>query len=128
MFGLIHMIPQQVLNAALLGLVLGLIAVRSRSIVPGMAFHFAFNGLELSRNRFGVEIPTGGAWGWFFRVDGGLQYQPALLALAAPVAIVLIGLLLRRPRDDDALMPTLTTEEFALTYLAPGRPRPRADG
>ncbi len=39
------MIPQQVFNAALLGLVLGLLAIYSRSLFPAMIFHFLNNAL-----------------------------------------------------------------------------------
>jgi len=90
-FGIIHMIPQQVLNASLLGLVLGLIAVRTRSLFPGIAFHFAYNGLELVRNKFGSQIPQGGLWDWFFLVESdGLRYQPALLGLCLAVSVAIL--------------------------------------
>ncbi|QDT39555.1 ABC transporter permease subunit/CPBP intramembrane protease [Stratiformator vulcanicus] len=46
-FGLIHMIPQQVFNASLLGLLLGWIAIRSKSLLPGILFHFIWNGTEV---------------------------------------------------------------------------------
>ena len=45
LFGVMHMIPQQVFNAALLGLVLGLLVVKSGSILPAMLFHFVNNAL-----------------------------------------------------------------------------------
>ncbi len=45
LFGVMHMIPQQVFNASLLGLVLGLLAVKSGSIFPAMVFHFMNNTL-----------------------------------------------------------------------------------
>ena len=67
-FGLIHMLPAQVFNATLLGLVLGLLAVRSRSLLPGIVFHFIYNGLQAARLRVpeGLSDPTGGL---LFRVD-----------------------------------------------------------
>ncbi|MBI1347583.1 ABC transporter permease subunit [bacterium] len=92
-FGIIHMIPQQVLNASLLGLVLGLVAVRTRSLFPGIAFHFAYNGLELVRNKYGGHVPQGGLWDWFFLVDSdGLRYQPALLGLCFATAVLILVL------------------------------------
>jgi sodium transport system permease protein len=100
-FGIMHMIPQQVLNASLLGLVLGLIAVRSRSLWPGILFHLLYNGLELSRNRWGTEMPTAGPWGWLFRFapdEGGLRYEPLLWTLAGLAACVLLTVL-ARPRE-----------------------------
>uniref|UniRef100_A0A7C2JY58 CPBP family intramembrane metalloprotease n=1 Tax=Schlesneria paludicola TaxID=360056 RepID=A0A7C2JY58_9PLAN len=100
-FGIMHLIPQQVLNASLLGLVLGLIAVRSRSLWPGVLFHLVYNGLELGRNRWGGELPTAGPWGWLFQFSketGGLRYQPLLLMLMGLAACVLIGVIVR-PRE-----------------------------
>lgn len=51
LFGAMHMFPQQVYNAALLGLVLGLLAMRSGSLLPGVVFHMIYNGTEVLRNR-----------------------------------------------------------------------------
>lgn len=102
-FGIIHMIPQQVLNAALLGLVIGLIAVRTRSLYPGIAFHFVFNGLELVRNRYGGNVPTTGSWGWLFTTDdGGLRYQSTLLVMCgiASATILCIFAWWRQPPDN----------------------------
>lgn len=99
-FGIMHMIPQQVFNAALLGLVLGLIAVRTQSLLPGIVFHLCYNSLELLRNRFGAELPAGGVADWFYRMApdaGGLRYQPALLIVAGLLANALI-IAIARPR------------------------------
>ena len=106
-FGIMHMIPQQVFNAALLGLVLGLIAVRSRSLWPCVVFHFCFNALAVLHSRFGGRLPTEGIFGHFFRTDGEhLRYQPLLLLMSAIVASAIISWLLnvkpvdrRRPRQ-----------------------------
>lgn len=59
-FGAMHMIPQQVFNAALLGLVLGLLAVRSNSLWPGVLFHFLFNGSHVAVARLVPSIAEGG--------------------------------------------------------------------
>jgi sodium transport system permease protein len=59
-FGAMHMIPQQVFNAALLGLVLGLLAVRSNSLWPGVLFHFLFNGSHVAVGRLMPSIAAGG--------------------------------------------------------------------
>ncbi len=47
LFGVIHMIPKQQFNASLLGLALGLLAVRSRSLIPCIIFHAIFNGTQI---------------------------------------------------------------------------------
>jgi len=58
-FGLMHMIPQQVFNAALLGLVLGALAVRANSILPGMLFHVIYNSLTVLYSRMTIVDPNG---------------------------------------------------------------------
>ena len=47
LFALYHMNVFQVVPAFVLGLVLGLLAVWSNSIVPGMLFHLLYNGVLL---------------------------------------------------------------------------------
>ena len=124
-FGLMHMVPQQVFNAALLGVVLGIIAVRSRSLWPCIAFHFVSNGLKIAQARFEADVPTTGVWGWFFRWADSLQFQPALLALAAVLSAMLLWLLVRRPSAHPALLPPpLTTRQFALDESSRGMPTP----
>ncbi len=53
LFGIMHMIPQQAFNAALLGLVIGLLAVRSGSIFPCMLFHLVNNSLGVLHGHLG---------------------------------------------------------------------------
>ena len=51
MFGFLHVLLnlfQQLFNATLLGVVLGLLAVRSRSILPGIVFHFLNNAFDVA--------------------------------------------------------------------------------
>ncbi|MCA9039438.1 MAG: ABC transporter permease subunit [Planctomycetaceae bacterium] len=57
-FGLMHMIPQQVFNASLLGLVLGLLCLRSHSLLPGVLFHFVNNAIEVVRELFHEQIQS----------------------------------------------------------------------
>ncbi|MBS0202974.1 MAG: CPBP family intramembrane metalloprotease [Planctomycetes bacterium] len=97
-FGIIHMIPQQVFNAALLGVVLGMMCVRSRSLLPGIAFHLIYNAMGVLHGPLGSRISDEGIWSWLFRHDqGALRYQPVLLCLAALAAIGLLHRLTRHP-------------------------------
>ncbi len=108
-FGVMHLIPQQVLNAALLGILLGWIAVRTRSLWPGIAFHFLYNGLEVCRNRFGKLFDVTGGWQLLFRNEGGLRYQPLLLVLCAVLTVILLLILSRRrPVVSDTAEPPLS--------------------
>ncbi len=103
-FGIMHMIPQQVFNATLLGLVLGLIAIRSNSLLPGIAFHFIYNSLAVAHGRVSTALAmehiapttiTDSPLAWFVSLqDGGIRYQWPTLVLAAGTAIVLLRWLL----------------------------------
>ncbi len=109
LFGIMHMIPQQVFNAALLGLVLGYIAVRTGSLLPGVAFHICYNALEILRNRFGATLPIEGAWNYLFTVDDhSLRYQPPLLFLCGLAAVALLAWLRRGSGGRDARVPSST--------------------
>ena len=89
MFGIIHMIPQQAFNAALLGLVLGLLAIYSRSLFPAMAFHFCNNALATFYSTEASQFKTDGVF--FSRhADGQLGYEAPLLILCGTVGILLI--------------------------------------
>lgn len=108
-FGLMHMIPQQVFNAALLGLVLGLIAVRSGSLLPGIVFHFLWNSTAVLHGRVGHGWLTDASDGWFFRADGhAVGYQPATLLIAGGIAAVIIRWLIRHPGPADDASATTT--------------------
>jgi sodium transport system permease protein len=101
-FGVMHLIPQQVFNAALLGLVLGALAVRSRSLLPCIVFHFTYNSLEVLRNRYGSGWQPIGITEWLFTNQGeSLRYQPLLLCICGIVAAAGLSSLLwvnKRPR------------------------------
>jgi sodium transport system permease protein len=95
-FGLMHMIPEQVFNATLMGLVLGALAVRSRSLLPCIVFHFANNTLGVLHARFGAEwlrqIPENP----FVAVRGGsARYDGPLLVLCVLVATPILWWLAR---------------------------------
>mgnify|MGYP003390180117 CR=1 FL=1 len=93
-FGAMHMIPQQVFNATLLGIVLGLIAIRSNSLLPGVVFHFLFNSLAVLRERTSVRLAAGNPeefqqslWGHFATLsEGGLRYTWLTLAICGAAA------------------------------------------
>ena len=101
LFGLMHMIPQQVFNAALLGLVLGLLAVRSGSLLPGVVFHAIYNGLQVLRSRTEAAsfeaLSGGGAIFQTVEGDPHLRYGWGLLIVCGIAAAALITWLVRRP-------------------------------
>ena len=83
MFGIFHLIPQQAFNAALVGLVIGLIAIHSRSIFPAMLFHLLSNSMALLHSAKGSEVAANGVF--FSKVGEGetvmLRYELPLLLL-----------------------------------------------
>jgi sodium transport system permease protein len=91
-FGLMHMIPQQVFNASLLGVVLGLIAVRGNSLLPCIGFHFVNNTLAVLHGRFGAEWAGQPHLRPFISGDGKeFHYQWPTLLVCALVAVPLIS-------------------------------------
>jgi len=95
-FGIIHMVPQQVFNASLLGIVLALILVRGGSLFCCIAFHFVFNALAVMHGRFGSETVISGPLSWFVsNRDGQLNYEAPTLSIAALVASLLLLRLIR---------------------------------
>ncbi len=101
MFGIIHMIPQQAFNAALLGLLLGLLAVHSRSLFPAIAFHLCNNAIATfhAKNGFGIE-----ADGVFFSKDDGmLRYEmPVLILCSLGVASLVFRMVADLRKEQEA--------------------------
>lgn len=100
-FGIIHMIPQQAFNAALLGLVLGLLAIYSRSLFPAMAFHLVNNVL--------ATLHAGGL-SWIVAdevflsrdAEHSLRYEAPLLILCAVAGFLMVLHMIRIViRDQD---------------------------
>ncbi len=102
MFGIVHLIPQQVLNAAILGLLLGLLAVRSGSLLPPMLFHLLHNGMMVLHSLYGAEVAGIGTLGntpfWTVR-EGALRYNAPLLFITSIGASLLIASVIRAGRE-----------------------------
>ncbi|MCY2967762.1 MAG: CPBP family intramembrane metalloprotease, partial [Planctomycetota bacterium] len=97
MFGAVHMIPQQVLNAGLLGTLLGWMAVRSGSLLPGFAFHLVNNALGLWHGRVGTPWGEAHSATWFAdTVGGSLRYSGLTVAVGLAVAVGIVVSLRRR--------------------------------
>lgn len=79
MFGIMHLIPQQVFNASLVGLIIGLLAVHSRSLFPAILLHFSNNTLALLYSRGHLVAPDG----FLFRHD-----ETEMLRYNYPVLVV----------------------------------------
>lgn len=55
-FGLTHGMLQQSLAAFAIGIVIGFLAVQTRSLFPGMIFHFAHNSLSVLTGRIDIDL------------------------------------------------------------------------
>lgn len=107
-FGLIHMVPQQVFNASLLGLVLGLIAVRSRSLFPGVVFHLCFNTLAVLHGQAGAACAKSRPdWvdhdmiTWFISCSNDtIRYNFLTLMTCAGAAFLMIRWLINQGSSD----------------------------
>jgi sodium transport system permease protein len=93
MFGFLHVLLslfQQLFNATLLGIVLGLLAVRSRSILPGIVFHFLNNALAVL---LGFVVSSGSArpiLDWIYRNPADGLYHGGWIAASAVVSPLLL--------------------------------------
>ena len=83
-FGITHGFLQQSINACLLGIVLGYLAVRSGSLLPGVVFHFLHNAMMVLSAKVTPELID--------RIPGlGFLVQPGSEGLAYQWPVYLFG-------------------------------------
>jgi len=123
-FGLVHMVPQQAFNAMLLGLLLGLLALRTQSLWPGVLMHFLNNALALGHGWATKELAEGRWSGNPFvaaalqQTPDGLQFTPLVVLVCAGVAAWVVRTLV--------LMPDLPTSPKAVPRSSGTARRPAA--
>ncbi|MEX2188759.1 MAG: ABC transporter permease subunit/CPBP intramembrane protease [Pirellulales bacterium] len=59
LFGVVHLIVQQSINAAILGVLLGYVAIRSGSLLCPIAFHLVHNGLVFALPKLTSDVIAG---------------------------------------------------------------------
>ena len=104
LFGFLHVLLslfQQLFNATLLGLVLGLLAVKSRSLWPGVIFHAVNNGLAILLG-MARERPGFARVASVLYRDPGQRYHYGWIAVGAIASAAMIAMLVRRPESDVA--------------------------
>ena len=102
MFGFLHVLLslfQQLFNATLLGIVLGLLAVRSRSILPGLIFHFLNNAIAVSQEYLTKASWTRSVIPWIYRKPEEGLYHMGWTAASALVSASLLFYLWRLKFD-----------------------------
>ena len=105
-FGIAHTVLQQSLTAFALGLVIGYISIKTRSIYPCILFHFVHNSLQLSAAQWASDPP-----GWARRLveikEPGLVFYAWPLVVFAAVAASCILFwfhVQNRPAGDRAIL------------------------
>ncbi len=92
-FGVAHGILQQSINACLLGIVLGYLAVRSGSLLPGVVFHFLHNAMMVLSAKITPEL-IDRVPGLGFLVQpgaGGPAYQWPVYLFGGVASLALLG-------------------------------------
>lgn len=103
LFGFLHVLVSlfhQLFNAGVLGLVLGLLAVRSRSLLPGIVFHFLNNALAVVLGAMAAQPSRLESLGWLYRDPTTLLYHWPWVALGAAASGWLLATLARGPRTE----------------------------
>jgi sodium transport system permease protein len=111
LFGFMHVLLslfQQLFNAALLGIVIGLLAVRSKSIVPGIVFHMINNGLAVVAGSWLASPALARIVPWVYRDPAHQLYHYWLVGAGLVVSAFLLTRL-REPRKEYRHEPALAT-------------------
>jgi sodium transport system permease protein len=105
MFGFLHVLLslfQQLFNATLLGVVLGLLAVRSRSILPCIVFHFLNNALAVTQDSLVKDPRAQSIVPWIYRNPAEGLYHVQWIAASVLFSGILLyylwNLKFERPR------------------------------
>ncbi len=111
LFGLFHvfvgstLLIERFLPTTLLGILLGWVAYRSGSVLPGMLLHFLHNGLLELVGRYHEKLTFLGA-----EIEGNRHLPPLWLVIAG--ACLLVGIAIAqfspRPKPEDAPFPLRT--------------------
>jgi len=110
LFALYHMNVFQLLPAFLLGIVLGLVTVRSKSLLPAMLLHFLHNAALL----VAMQLLPSVRGQWPFAVP---SLWPVVIGVSALIAVGLLWWLYRKPYVDKE------REEAALVASGSGQSR-----
>jgi sodium transport system permease protein len=85
MFGVSHGVLQQSIAATLMGLLLGWIALRTGSVLPGMLIHFTNNALSVSMERIATSSWSGAEL-FLTSSEAGTMYQPMWVITSIAIA------------------------------------------
>ena len=98
LFGAVHTVIQQSLSATVLGIVIGILAIRSRNLLACMAFHAVYNASNIlfsqyQENLRGLEGVAGLLWTEIGEFEGNpLCFRPEVAILGVLAALVILAL------------------------------------
>ncbi len=102
MFGISHGVLQQSIAATVMGVLLGWVALRTGSVLPGILIHFTNNALSVSMERI-ASSQWGGASLFLTTSEGGPAYQPMWIVVSIGIAVTcLLYFGSIRPRVDES--------------------------
>ncbi len=111
LFGVMHVLLsayQQFFHATVLGVVLGLLALRSGSLWPGVVMHIVNNGMAVIFAWWVKKSP--GSAGLLFSDLNGPRYHWPLVAIAIAATAYLTWLTFRTPSDPESIDPPVVDE------------------
>jgi sodium transport system permease protein len=100
LFGVAHGLLQQSLSAAVVGMVIGYIAVKTNSLLPAMAYHLVHNSLGVMHSRITPEVLH--HWPVLdqfvaLTADGGMEYHWNVTAIAFLCGLLVLLWIKRLP-------------------------------
>jgi sodium transport system permease protein len=92
-FGLTHFMLQQSLSAFAVGLIIGYVAVKTGSVLPGMFYHATHNSLSVLMSRVSESsLESYPILRWLYQPagEGQFAYHPAAIVIASLLAAALL--------------------------------------
>ena len=100
-FGMAHFVLQQKISAAGLGVVIGIVAVQTGSLIPCIVFHALYNSLTLvfsqQLERIGSALTPDSVWSSILKSEEPGMFQPWVTGCALCIAAIIIWWLHRQP-------------------------------
>ncbi len=120
-FGAVHLFLQQKISAAAVGILLGILAVQTASLIPCITFHALYNGLSLLTGHLGELLGDGRPHpllrGIMQADENSVTYKGWFLAICATGIASILWWLLRVPyerSDEEQLQETRENQSKAI--------------
>jgi sodium transport system permease protein len=112
LFGISHGVLQQSITATMIGLLLGWIALRTGSVLPGILIHFTVNALSVSLDRIATSGWEGASVFVTTSAETGPAYQPIWMVVSIGVSVACIWYFSTlRPTVDESAIDAFADED-----------------